>query len=114
MGVKLLWNLLEPKPSWSSRVLKCKYFPGLRLRCLDEEHEIKNGSSIFNICKKALPQFKDKLYWIPGNVKSVSLWRDVILGQHPPQIPQLQNWMVALGLNTIWDISEWEIDEPNQ
>ena len=114
MGATLLWNLLEPNPSWSSRVLKCKYFPGPRLRCLDEEHVMKNGSSIYKICKKALPQFRDELYWIPGNEKSVSLWHDAILGQSPPQIPRMQNWMAAMGLNTIWDIFEWEIDEPNR
>ena len=61
-----------------------------------------------------MPQFKDDLYWIPGNVKSVNLWQDAILGKPPPQIPLLQHWMVALGFNTIWDISEWEIEEPNR
>ena len=87
VGAKLLWNLLDPKPSWCSRVLKCKYFPGPRLRCLDGEHEIKNGSSIFKICNKALPQFKDELYWISSNGKLVNLLQDAILGNPPPQMP---------------------------
>ena len=89
MGAKILWNLLAPKPSWCSRVLKGKYFRGSRLRCLDGDHEIKNGSSIFNICNKVLPQFKEELYWIPGNGKLVNLWQDMILGKPPPQIPLL-------------------------
>ena len=50
IGAKLLWNMLDPKPSWCSRVLKSKYFPGIRLRCLEGEHVRKNGSPIFNLC----------------------------------------------------------------
>ena len=89
MGAKMLWNLLDPKPSWCSCVLKGKYFRGPRLRCLDGDHEIKNGSPIFNICNKALPHFKEELYWIPVNGKSTNLWQDMILGKPPPQIPHL-------------------------
>ena len=55
MGSKLLWNLIAPKPSWWSQVLKSKYFSGLRLRCLDGAHVNHKGSSIYNICLKALP-----------------------------------------------------------
>ena len=113
IGAKLLWNLPKSKPSWSNRVLKSKYFHGPRLRCLDEEHEIKNGSSIFKICKKVMPHFKSEWYWIPSNGKLIRLWQDAILGQPPPKLPHLQNWMIALGLKTIWDISNWENDEPN-
>ena len=80
MGAKLVWNLLEPKPSWSSWVLNCKYFPGPRLRCLNEDREIKNGSPIFNIYKKVMPYFKAELHWIPGNGKLTRLWQDAILG----------------------------------
>ena len=35
IGAKLLWNILDSKPTWCSRVLKNKYFPGDRLRCLE-------------------------------------------------------------------------------
>ena len=89
MGAKLLWNLIAPKPSWCSKVLKAKYFSGLRLRCLDGAHVNQKGSSIYNICLKALPQFKDELYWVPGNGKSINLWHDKILGKTPPQTPRL-------------------------
>ena len=95
-------------------MLKSKYFHGPRLRCLNEEHEIKNGSSISKICKKVMPLFKSELYWIPGNGKLIRLWQDAILGQPPPNLPRLQNWMTALGLKMIWDISEWENDESNR
>ena len=73
MGAKLLWNLLEPKSSWSSRVLKKKYFPGPTLRCLDGDHVVKNGSAIYNVCKKTLPYFRAELSFIPGNGKSISI-----------------------------------------
>ena len=109
MGAKLLWNLLAPKPSWCSRVLKAKYFRGL-----DGGHVTKSRSSIFNVCSKALPQFKEELYWVPGNGRSTNLWHDRILGKTPPQTPCLQHWLVAMGVNTIWDIYNWEPEEPNR
>ena len=54
MGAKILWNLIETKPSWSSQVLIHKYFSGSRLRCLDSEPVVKQGSPIFSLYKKAL------------------------------------------------------------
>ena len=35
MGTKLLWQLISGRSSWSKKVLWKKYFPGQRLRCLD-------------------------------------------------------------------------------
>ena len=61
MGAKLLWNMIDSNPSWCSQVIKCKYFPGLRLKCLEIEQENKNGSPIYGLCKKALPMFKEEL-----------------------------------------------------
>ena len=78
------------------------------------ENEIKNGSPIFNLCKKALPQFKDELHQILSNGKSVNIWQDVILGKPPPYLPRLNQWLVVLGIKTIWDISEWETTAPNR
>ena len=111
MGAKLIWNLLAPKPSWSSLVMKAKYFRGSRVRCLEDAHVIHNESTIHKICLKALPQFMDGLYWVPGNGKHISLWNDTILGKIPPHLPHLQQRMEALGLKTIWDISTWENSE---
>ena len=74
---------------------------------------VKNGSSIYKVCKKALPYFRDELFWIPGNGKSIRLWHDEILGHPPPQLPHLQAWMTEKGLTKIWDIAEWEAVEPN-
>ena len=54
IGAKLLWNLLIPKPTWCSRALKIKCFPGPRLRCLEGNHVKTKGYSIFNLCKKSL------------------------------------------------------------
>ena len=101
IGAKLLWNMLVPKPSWSSCVLKSKYFHGPRLRCIDVEPAIKNGSSIAKICKKVMPFFISELHWVPGNGKLKRILQDVIQGQTPPKLPRLQNWMTALGLKMI-------------
>ena len=105
MGSNLLWSMLDTKPSWCSTMLRCKYFPGQRLRCLDEDSHVRNGSTIYKLCMKALPQFREELHWIPGNGKSISVWNDVILSKNPPQLPRLQLWMESLGLISLWDIS---------
>ena len=68
-GAKLLWNLLKSRPSWCSRALRNKYFPGSRLRGLESDHVKKKGSPIFALCKKSLYQFVENLYWVPGNGK---------------------------------------------
>ena len=73
MGAKLLWNLIDKNPSWSSQVIWNKYFIGPRLICLDINLANKQGSSIFSLCKKALPRFKEDLHWIPGNGKQIKL-----------------------------------------
>ena len=107
MGAKLIWTLLVPKPSWSSQALKAKYFRGSRLRCLEGVLRNQNGSTIHKICLKALPQFIDGLYWVPGNGKRIKIWHDSVLGKTPPQLPHLQQRMDALGMTTYWDISKW-------
>ena len=43
MGAKLLWNLVDRKPSWSSKVIWKKYFVGPRLRCLDTIPRIRHA-----------------------------------------------------------------------
>ena len=103
--------MLVPNLSWSSCVLKSKYFHGSRLRCLDGEPVIKKGSPIAKIYRKALPFFTPGLHWIPGNGKRIRIWYDIIQGQIPPKLPRLQNWMTAQGINTLWDISDWENEE---
>ena len=62
LGAKLLWNLVDQKPSWSSKVIWNKYFTGPRLRCLDSVPKINHDSPIFSLCKKALPRLKDDLH----------------------------------------------------
>ena len=73
IGAKLLWHMLDSKPSWCSKVLKAKYFPGMRLRCLEGEQMTVKGSPIYNLCKKTLPQFIGKLHWIPSNGKAIKI-----------------------------------------
>ena len=110
----MLWNVIAPKPSWCSRVIQNKYFPGPRLRCLKGDSMKKKGTMVYKLCKKSLPQFLENLYWIPGNGKMISIWQDVIQGKPPPNLPRLNNWMNALGYKILWDISEWELERPNR
>ena len=39
LGANILWKMVDSKPSWSSQVIKHKYFSGSGLRCLDNELE---------------------------------------------------------------------------
>ena len=113
-GAKLLWNLLKSRPSWCSRALKIKYFPGSRLRGLESDHVKKNGSPIFALCKKSLHKFVENLYWSPGNGKQINIWKDSVLGKPPPRLPHLQNWMETRDLTTLWSISEWDVNYPHR
>jgi len=115
MGAKILWNLVTGKESWSKKVLRKKYFPGQRLRCLDKPTNCKNGSPVFKLCIKVLDDFKGNLYWIPGNGAKINLWEDSIMGDQPigqlSEIGNLRRWMKENNLNTLWDISTWEDEE---
>ena len=71
----------------------------------------QKGSSIHQICLKALPQFIGGLHWVPGNGKLINIWYDSVLGKIPPHLPRLQQRMGKMGLTTIWDISKWENSE---
>ena len=74
MGAKLLWNMVDSKPSWCIQVIKCKYYSGPRLRCLDNEQENKQVFPIYSLCRKVLAKFKEELHWIPGNSKMINIW----------------------------------------
>jgi hypothetical protein len=67
------------------------------------------------LCIRALDSFKDRLYWIPGNGKSISIWKDQILGDPPlnqnGELDNIKNWMQSRNLHTLWDISRWGNDE---
>ena len=92
-------------------MLKAKYFRGTRLRCLEGAHVSQKGSSIHQICLKALPLFIGGLHWVPGNGKLINIWKDSVLGKIPPHLPRLQQRMDEMKLTTLWDISNWENSE---
>ena len=83
MGAKILWNLVSGRESWSKKVLRRKYFPRKRLRCLDSPNPHKKGSPIYKLCFNVLHHFNAHLHWIPGNGKEIKLWEDSIMGEQP-------------------------------
>ena len=109
LGAKLLWQLITGKNSWSKEVLHKKYFPGPRKRCMDLHIPLKKGSPIYKLCIKALNPFKNNLYWIPGNGKSINVWDDSILGETPigsiMEVNNIQRWFMDKGATTLWDLS---------
>ena len=97
LGYKLLWNIVSGKSSWSKRVLWKKYFQGKRTRCVDQPPRVLKGSPIFMLCRRALEFFKDKLYWIPRNGKSIRIWDNQILGNPPMkqhrELENIKEWL---------------------
>ena len=81
LRAKLLWNLVDHKPSWSNKEDWNKYFTGPRLQCLKFVLRRNKGSPFFTLCKKALPRFQEDLHWVPGNGKMIKLWQDPIMGK---------------------------------
>ena len=109
LGAKLLWQLISRKNGWSKEVIRKKYYPGPRKRCLDLQPLPRKGSPIYKLCNKALGPFKHKLYWIPGNGKSINVWEDSILGDPPigshVEVSNIQRWLMDKGATSLWDIS---------
>lgn len=112
LGAKFLWQLITRKESWSKEVLRKKYFPGTRKRCLDSQTPFRNGSPVYELCIKALDLFKRNLYWIPGNGKKIQVWEDSILGETPlgkcMEVDNIKCWLVDKGATSLWDLSAWE------
>ena len=96
-------------------MLRHKYFPGTRIICLDSDPTSKKGSHIFTLCMKALLNFKEKLFWIPGNVKHVKICQDSILGKPPISIlPGIKGWLDIQNKIMLWDISSWDPVPPHR
>jgi len=112
LGAKLLWQIVSGKDSWSKKVLRKKYFRGPRKRCLDHTPTRRKGSPIYDLCIKAMEPFQKNLHWIPGNGKSIKVWEDSILGDTPlgqcNELNNIKRWLQSKGVNTLWDLSEWE------
>ena len=112
MGAKILWNLVSGRESWSKKVLRRKYFPGKRLRCLDSPTLCKKGSPIYKLCLKVLHLFQVNLHWIPGNGKKIKLWEDSIMEDQPlgqnSGWRNIKAWAKDNNIGTLWDISSWE------
>jgi len=112
LGAKLLWQMITGKESWSKAVLRKKYFPGTRKRCLDTQPPLRNGSPLYKLCRKALDPFKRNIYWIPGNGKTIKVWEDSILGETPiglrMEVNNIKHWLMDKGATSLWDLSAWE------
>jgi hypothetical protein len=117
LGAKLLWNMVSGKLTWSKSILWKKYYSGTRRRCLNAAPKVSKGSPIFTICQKSSGFFSPHLTWIPGNGENIRIWEDSIMGDPPLDsvsgTNNLNNFLHAQQLNTIWDIAKWNSDANN-
>jgi len=115
MGAKLLWSLVSGKTSWRKHVLWKKYFQGQHSRCLDQHPRIQRGLPTYMLCMRALELFKARLYWVPGNGKTIKIWDDPILGDpllgQNEELENIKRWHQNKNLITLGDISIWGDDE---
>ena len=115
MGGKILWKMITGKRTWSKKILQKKYFTGDKERCLERPTKLQKGSSLFSLCKRALPFFTSKLTWTPGNGAKIRIWEDSILGDQPlndsSDLGNIKDWLLAKNCSTLRDISSWSNDE---
>jgi hypothetical protein len=115
LGAKLLWKLVTGKLTWSKHSLWKKYYTKLGGNVSDTVPKVSKGSPIFTICQKVSSFFNPLLTWIPGNGKNVFIWEDLILGEPPldslSRTSNIKYFLHTQNLSTLWDISNWHIDE---
>eukprot|EP00253_Pinus_taeda_P017362 PITA_17362 len=110
MAVKTVWRIIAPNPGWAQLALWKKYFRGSRLRCLENEIQLKN-SPFLRLYAKAGQLIKTHSFWIPRNGRKISIWSDKIMNAEPignrSSNRDLRSWMERNGMRTLWDISLW-------
>ena len=109
MGGKILWKIITGRKTWSKQILKKKYFSGDRQRCLERATKLQKGSSVFSLCKRALPFFTPMLSWSLGNGEKINIWEDSILGEQPlinySDLGNIKDWLQSKNYRTLMDIS---------
>lgn len=112
LRVKIIWRLVSGRYDWWKNVLHKNYFFVGRLWCINGVIKNKKNLSILKVIKYATPLICDKLMWILGNRKLISIWIDNIMGNEPLEknieLTPLHNWMDKQNLKTLFDNSEWE------
>jgi hypothetical protein len=103
-GIKVaLENSHGKERMWKSTIVK-KYGLGTRKRSMDSSPPGIPGSPIWKLLRSTIPFFQKDLHWIPGNGKSINLWKDKILNQNP--LEQKEHYIELRG----WLGTHLEID----
>ena len=83
LRVKIIWRLVSGRYDWWKNVLHNNYFFVGRLWCINGVIKNTKNLSILKVIKYATPLICDKLMWILGNRKLISIWIDNIMGNEP-------------------------------
>jgi len=73
LGAKIVWRLISGSNNWWKEVLHKKYFSINRLQCIDGNIENKKGSHILKLFKVIAPLIQDKIKWVLGKEKLISI-----------------------------------------
>ena len=107
LGGKLLWKLYVDKHHPVSNIFRPKYLKGRSLRKLTSS-STPSGTTIWNLCRKGIDEFKKRLYRIPGNGNKIRQWEDKISGNNPLSsgimFEELKIWLKNKGLLRLVDL----------
>ena len=113
LGGKFLWQLYVDKHHPDIKIFRLKYLKGRSLRKLTSS-STPSGTTIWNLCRKGIDEFKKRLYRIPGNGNKISLWEDKISGNNPLSsvimLDELKIWLKNKGFLRLADLCKWDYD----
>ena len=75
-GAKFLWRLISGENAWWKKSLQKKYMPCTRIKCVENINTSRDGSPIWDLCKKAAYIIQDNIHWTTGNGKRINIWHD--------------------------------------
>eukprot|EP00253_Pinus_taeda_P024453 PITA_24453 len=113
MGCKILWQITSEPLHPTSQIFIHKYLRNSPIATFNPTSSPK-GTLAWRLCCRGLDFFRSHLYKVPGNGKTIWLWKDRIMG-HPllsekNEIAGIRAWLRARRIRKIEDIVEWDED----
>ena len=114
LGGKFLWKIFSNHRQLISHVFIKKYMHGLSLQDM-EKGTTNKGKTLWKLCSHIWEFYKEQLYRIPGNGKTINLWEDKIMGvkslNNVQDIAEMCDCLVSLGIKNLEDICYSDNDD---
>jgi hypothetical protein len=109
LGAKVVWHLIYGTNEWWKISLLSGYFNHSILHCLDTSLSNTKGSLIWKLIKEDVSLIQSQLSSFRGNVTSINLWTEIIMGNPPlrncEDMRLLRDWGNRSGLIKVFDLS---------